>query len=115
MNMKVLGARIKRLRNENKMTQKQLSERLSISESAVGMYERDEREPSFEILVQLSEMFKVTVDYLLGRTDSPNGTVSQKKEEKVNTAFHDFDNITKEEKEYLETQLEIFRRFKENK
>jgi transcriptional regulator with XRE-family HTH domain len=115
MIMNVLGNRIKRLRVDNKLTQKQLSEKLSISESAVGMYERNEREPSFEIVVNLSEIFKVTVDYLLGRTDNPSGTVSPEDKGKVSTAFHDFDNLTKEEKEYLETQLEIFRKIKESK
>jgi transcriptional regulator with XRE-family HTH domain len=107
--MNILGARIKRLRNENKMTQKQLSEKLSISESAVGMYERNEREPSFEIVSKLSELFKVTSDYLIGRTNTPNDTAD---DTKISTAFHDFDNLTEEEKEYLETQLEIFRKFK---
>jgi HTH-type transcriptional regulator, competence development regulator len=93
--MKVLGARIKRLRTENKMTQKQLAEILKISESAVGMYERSEREPSFEIVVQLSELFKVTVDYLFGRTNKPDGIADQKKDETYDS-LAEINNIIKE-------------------
>lgn len=73
--MKVFGDRIKRLRIAEKMTQKQLAEKLNISESAVGMYERAEREPSFEIVLVLSDLFQVSSDYLLGKTDHPNGFV----------------------------------------
>ncbi|OLS33747.1 helix-turn-helix transcriptional regulator [Bacillus sp. MRMR6] len=92
--MKVFGVRIKRLRNEIKMTQKQLAVKLKISESAIGMYERGEREPSFDIIVQLSEIFKVSVDYLLGRTNLIGTEVSDPnynnlpKAEPVNVNVH---------------------------
>jgi transcriptional regulator with XRE-family HTH domain len=65
--MSKFGARLKELRNKKKLTQKELSKILKISESAIGMYERDEREPSFDLVKRLADIFEVSIDYLLGR------------------------------------------------
>ncbi|KLR75305.1 XRE family transcriptional regulator [Geobacillus sp. T6] len=66
------GKRLRFLRKKMNMTQKDLADRFSLGESTIGMYERDEREPSFEFVRQLADFFNVTTDYLLGRTDHPN-------------------------------------------
>lgn len=66
------GNRIKLLREEKKIKQDELAKILSISPSAVGMYERDEREPNDEITLKLSEYFNVSTDYLLGKSDIRN-------------------------------------------
>lgn len=66
------GNRIKLLREEKKIRQDELAKILSISPSAVGMYERDEREPNDEITLKLAEYFGVSTDYLLGKSDIRN-------------------------------------------
>lgn len=66
------GNRIKRLREEKQMKQEELAKILSISPSAVGMYERDEREPNDELTLKISKYFNVSTDYLLGKTDVRN-------------------------------------------
>ncbi|KMM38618.1 hypothetical protein AB986_04905 [Alkalihalobacillus macyae] len=71
MDMATFGIRLKELRKSKRITQKELSRILKLSESAVSMYERDEREPSFETLKALSELFEVSRAYLLGDTDDP--------------------------------------------
>ena len=48
------------------MTQTQLAKRLNVTKSVVSYYELHERMPSPAILVQLSNIFHVTTDYLLG-------------------------------------------------
>jgi len=70
--VKTFGKRLRKLRQDSKFTQKDLSKKLNISESSVGMYERDEREPSFELTRKIAQMFNVTTDYLLCYTDHPN-------------------------------------------
>lgn len=67
----MLGARIAALRRGANLTQGELAQRLQVSASAIGMYEQGRREPSAEILVALSRIFGVTVDYLL--TGQPAG------------------------------------------
>lgn len=63
------GQRLRKLREEKKITQKELSKILNVSESAIGMYERGEREPNFETVDKIASFFEVETDYLLGRTD----------------------------------------------
>jgi HTH-type transcriptional regulator, competence development regulator len=79
------GKRLRFLRKKRNMTQKDLADVFNLSESTIGMYERDEREPSFEFVRQLADFFNVTTDYLLGRTDLPHGYTTEIKTEEENT------------------------------
>ncbi len=60
------GDKLKALRVDAGMTQTQLAKRLNVTKSVVSYYELHERTPSPEILIQLSNIFHVTCDYLLG-------------------------------------------------
>ncbi len=68
-----LGRRIQELREELNITRKGLAESLKISYSAMSKYETDERFPEKDTLLKLGNFFEVSIDYLLGRTDSRNG------------------------------------------
>lgn len=68
----MLGARIATLRRAAGLSQGELARRLQVSASAIGMYEQGRREPSAEILVALSRVFGVTLDYLLTGAPSAN-------------------------------------------
>ena len=61
----MIGLRIAALRRAAGWSQAELAERLKISPSAVGMYEQGRREPALQMLIQLSELFRVTIDYLV--------------------------------------------------
>lgn len=63
-----LGKRLRTLRMRRNMRQEDVAKRLEISKSAVGMYERGDREPSLETLQKLADLYGVTTDFLLGRT-----------------------------------------------
>lgn len=62
----MIGDKIRELRKQAKMTQVQLSKKLGISSSAVGMYEQNRRDPSYDMILKLGQIFSVTTDYLLG-------------------------------------------------
>ena len=64
------GTVLKSLRTKNKMTQKELADTLGVSESRIGMYERCQREPDFEMLEVIADYFNVEIDYLLGRSST---------------------------------------------
>lgn len=66
------GNRIKELREEKNLKQEQLAKILSISTSAIGMYERDAREPNDELTLKFANFFNVSTDYLLGKTNTRN-------------------------------------------
>lgn len=65
----MLGNRIKALREKAGLKQDELAKKLSVSPSAVGMYETNKREPNNEIIIKLAEFFNVTTDYLLGKSN----------------------------------------------
>lgn len=64
----MFGKRLKHLRDKRGMTQKEVADILGLTPKAVGFYESEERQPSQETLIKLSEIFDVSVDYLLGKT-----------------------------------------------
>lgn len=61
-----IGSKIKKLRTGKNLTQDQLASRLSVTKSVISAYENGLRFPSLEVLIQLSYVFNVTTDYLLG-------------------------------------------------
>lgn len=60
------GNKLKALRLQAGLTQKQLAAKIGVTHSVVSYYERQERYPSPEVLVEISRVFHVTTDYLLG-------------------------------------------------
>jgi transcriptional regulator with XRE-family HTH domain len=61
-----LGKRLKQLRKENNLTQKQLASQIGVQNAVISFYEVGERYPSPEVLVKLASTLHVTTDYLLG-------------------------------------------------
>ncbi len=57
----------KHIREKSGLTQQQLADKLNISRSAIGMYENGEREPNFETLEAIADVFNVDMNYLLGK------------------------------------------------
>ncbi len=61
--------RIKDLREDNDLTRAQLAKKLDISERTLSRYENGEYEPTIGILIKLSLMFNVSIDYIAGIKD----------------------------------------------
>lgn len=64
-----IGDRIKNLRMERKMTQAEFAERLGVTKSSVSSYENGSRLPSYDVLLKMARIFKVSTDVLLGHGD----------------------------------------------
>lgn len=71
-----MGEKLKSLRLEKNLTQKQIADRIGLAVSAVSSYESGSRYPSYDVLVKLSRIFHVSTDYLLGITDKRNVDVT---------------------------------------
>ena len=71
-----MGEKLKSLRIEKKLTQKQVADRLGLAISAVSSYESGTRYPSYDALIRLSHIYHVSTDYLLGMTDKRNVDVT---------------------------------------
>ena len=66
--------KIKELRLEKEWTQKELAEKLGTNNKNIWAWENKIASPDIETLKQLAEIFDVTVDYLIGRTDEFGAT-----------------------------------------
>ena len=67
--MATFAERLKSLRREEGWSQQRLADELNLSKSSVNMYERGEREPGFETMEAIADLFNVDMNYLYGRTD----------------------------------------------
>ena len=59
------GERLKGLRLSHDLKQSELADILGISSSAVGSYERCERQPAYELLQKYADYFNVSIDFML--------------------------------------------------
>ena len=63
----MLGEKIKELRKNKGILQKELADRLSVGKSTVAMWETNKREPDIDTIMKISEFLDVSVDELLGK------------------------------------------------
>ena len=91
----MLERRLEELRTEHKFTKKDVAALLKIDQSTYGKYELGKREPDAEMLTKIAELYNVSVDYLLGLTDTKNPP-------ETIAAHHDGVEWTEEELEDIE-------------
>lgn len=65
----ILAKRLKQCRKEKGLTQNEVAIYCDITEKAYQNYELMTREPKLEILQKMADIFDVSIDYLVGRTD----------------------------------------------
>jgi len=68
----MLNKRLKQLRQNKNLLQKDVAAALKISTSSYGFYEQGARTPDNDMLNRMADFFNVSTDYLLGRTDIQN-------------------------------------------
>lgn len=100
--------RIKELRTEFGITQADLAKLLKISDRAVGYYEKGEREPDNGTLIKIAEYFKVSVDYLLGRTDIRNADIPKEVDGEFINFYEGYKDLDDAHKEILKATLKAF-------
>lgn len=76
--------RLKEIRKEKNMTQVQLAEALGVSKGTVAMWEIGKRQPNFETLNALSDIFDKKIDYILGYSnDSSSAQMTESEIEQL--------------------------------
>ncbi len=67
--MKIFQDRLRELRIQSKMTQREIAIYLGIAQPSYIRYENGKSEPTLECLVKIANLYDVSVDYLLGRSN----------------------------------------------
>lgn len=65
--MSIFGGNIKRLRKNKGLTQQEIADLVHVNRVTYTNWEKGKREPSFENLVKLADLFDVSLDCLFGR------------------------------------------------
>lgn len=61
--------RIAELRKEKKISQDELSKKIGVHQNVIGRYERGEAKPFIEVATAIADVFNVSLDYLVGKTE----------------------------------------------
>ncbi len=69
INIKELGEKIRELRTELGLSQKQLAAKIGVATNTVSQYESGKSKTSIDVLANLAVELDTTTDYLLGLTD----------------------------------------------
>ena len=93
------GQKLKELRLQSGLTQKQLADKIGVTKSVVSYYELQERYPSPEVLIKLSSIFHVTTDYLLGIEAKCTLDISDLYNEDIQLIKHTIDVLRNKNKE----------------
>ena len=89
------STRLRELRLNKGLRQEQVAKLIGVNKSAISTYENDSRQPSFEILVRLANLYRVSTDYLLGQTNSRSVDLSRLSEQEAALICELVETLTK--------------------
>ena len=101
----MLSKRIKNLREKSGLSQQKLADMLGVTQQAVAKWEGDKAEPDTSMLVKISNIFNVSLDYLLCKTNVKNYDIIE------TIAAHRSDDPMSELPEEARKSLEDFKQF----
>ena len=73
IDVKLVGKRLRTLRESLSLSQAKLAELLSITQSSLNRYENGQSTPSVDLLRKYADFFDVSMDYIFARCDEPQG------------------------------------------
>ena len=104
MDIKKIGEFIARLRNENKMTQIELGEKLGVTNKTISRWENGKYMPSIEMLEMLSKEFDVSINEIISGERIVEDNYKDEAEKNIISALKANKFSIKEKQEYLKTQ-----------
>ena len=98
---------LRRIRLKNGYTCESLGALVGVGKSTMAKYERGEVQPSNDVLLKLSETLNCTIDYLLGKSDTPDIFESEKDDKDVVVLRRNFKKMSLEQREKAKNLLKI--------
>ena len=105
-----LGLLLKDLRKQSGLTQKQLSQKLDVTVTTIGRWESNYKMPSIERLIELSRIFHVPLNYLVGIEKEKSIVIeylTQRQQNLLNTLVLEFQSNDKNNLGLSERQQDI--------
>ena len=91
--MKIIAERVKNLREGIGTTQRKLAKEIGVTQASVYRYENDLADIPPETLIWYSDYFNVSLDYIFGRTDNPQGKLFDFKPEVIKQMSSQNENL----------------------
>ena len=101
------GSTLKTLRLYHEMTQTQLAQKLGLTKSVISAYENGLRMPSYDILIHIAQIFKVSTDYLLNVETKNNLDLSGLSQEERNALLQLINAMKRRRIHNYENDIEI--------
>jgi transcriptional regulator with XRE-family HTH domain len=95
-----IGEHIMLLRKQNGLSQAALGKKIGTSGDIIGRYERNIMTPSVDVIIKISDILKVSIDYLVGKTNLVIDKETIKRLEEINS-------LSEEKKQYILNHLDI--------
>lgn len=105
--MSGFGKRLRELRTSEHLTQTEFGAKFNLSKQTISGYENGDNTPSIETLQKFADFFKVSTDYLLGRTDDP----TPHHDKTITIAAHRTDDPTRDLPPEALKSIEEFKQF----
>ncbi|MCD8015919.1 MAG: helix-turn-helix domain-containing protein [Lachnospiraceae bacterium] len=86
--MVAMGDKLKNLRLQQNLTQKQIADRIGVAVSSISEYESGVRYPSYDSLVKLARIYHCSADYLLGLSNQNEVDLSGLTDEEIDAVLN---------------------------
>lgn len=103
-----IGKNIQAIRKSNGYTQERLAEKIEVSVRYVSDIEQDRANPSYEVLIRICNLFKVSMDQIFSEY------LNVKENKSVEYSLAGFDKLSKKDKETIENLIIYFNKSKLN-
>ena len=104
--------RLKDLREDERLTQKQIANKIYDSQQHYQLYESGKREPPFSLIIQLANIYKVSIDYIAGLTNNKGGLHQNSKED--DELLSKYNKLTEKQKGRILQLIDILTEENEN-
>lgn len=81
--MNVVGSRLKSLRESINSSQSNIAGMVGLTQSSINRYENGQAEAPYKVLLWYADYFDVSMDYIFGRTDQPQGKLYDYQPKKI--------------------------------
>lgn len=81
--MNVVGSRLKSLRESMNSSQSNIAGMVGLTQSSINRYENGQAEAPYKVLLWYADYFDVSMDYIFGRTDQPQGKLYDYQPKKI--------------------------------
>lgn len=110
MESKPISRKLKELREEKGYLQKFVANKIGVRSNTLSGYENGTRSPDPEMILKLAELYDVSTDYLLGRTDNSNSKIDEDIDVELTELLSEMNVWYKNEPDDKELKLRMLRK-----